>query len=378
MANQRWSRRSLAVDVALGVLLGVAGFVSGLSPADFPQSSVGVALLMGLAGGVQVLRRIRPMTAFTVSMSAMAAVALLFGHYESGGSLLITLVAAYSVVVYGSNLPFAAAGLAAFSAALNLGQPLSEAVGDLAFSFVLSALAVGAGLAVRAMRDRARVSAEERATLQREQEAAAAQAAEEERRRLARELHDILSHGLGVIALQASAAEHALEADPARARAAIGAIRTATGDAIAELGALVRTVGADAPEGRAPQPTLSDLPRLVEQATEAGFVVDWAVEGRPRPVPPAVQASVFRVVQEGLANAMKHSGSQGCRLVLRYLDEDVQIEVLDEGTRSMEAAGTRRGLAGIRERVSVFGGSVHAGPREEGGWALVAAFPSTQ
>lgn len=379
MSNERWSRRRpLAVDAALAILLGIAGFLDGFAAWGFPYPSLAVPALMGLAGGSQLLRRIRPMTAFTISMSAMSAVALLFGHYESGGSLLIALVATYSVVLYGANLPFVLAVLFAFAAALNLGQPVPEAVGDIAFTFVLSALGVGAGLAVRAMRERARVSAEETATLQREQEAAAAQAAEDERQRLARELHDILSHGLGVIALQAGAAEHALQTDPARARAAIDAIRRTTGDAIAELGALVRTVGAEASDGRVPQPTLSDLPRLVEQATEAGFVVDWAVEGRPRPVPPAVQASVFRVAQEGLANAMKHSGSRRCRLVLRYLDEDVQIEVLDEGTTSTATAGTRRGLAGIRERVSVFGGSVHAGPREEGGWALVAAFPSTQ
>jgi signal transduction histidine kinase len=226
------------------------------------------------------------------------------------------------------------------------------------------------------MRNRAAHSAERAAELENERDQAVSQAAERERMLLARELHDILAHGLGVIVLQAGAAEHALAADPDRARAAIGAVRATAQEAIVELQTLVRAVRAVTVNNREPQPTLADLPRLAEQSTRSGFTVEFSVGGEPRPVPPAIQASVYRVAQEGLANAMKHSGAATCCLALRYRPDHVGIEVIDNGTSGARAPGSRAGLIGVRERVSIFGGTVQAGPRTEGGWALLAEFPT--
>ncbi|MDQ1483555.1 MAG: hypothetical protein QOF35_1631 [Actinomycetota bacterium] len=376
MRTQGGGRGWLALDLGLGALLGVGGFVDGFATSDFPDPSVAVALLMGLAGGMQSLRRVQPLVAFTVSMAAMGTVAVAFGHFESGGSLLITLAGTYSVVVYGSNLPFVVAVLVAFSAALDLAQPFEEAVWDLAFTLVFSGLAVAAGLGVRSMRGRARLSAERAAALESERDAAADEAAERERKLLARELHDILAHGLGVIVLQAGAAEHALAADPDRARAAIGSVRVTAQEAIGELQALVRAVRAEAVNHREPQPTLADLQRLADQASGSEFVVGFSVDGEPRAVPAAIQSSVYRVAQEGLTNAMKHSGAGTCSLVLGYRHDDVRIEVVDDGVSGPRAHGSRAGLVGVRERVSILGGSVRFGPREGGGWALVADFPT--
>jgi signal transduction histidine kinase len=303
-------------------------------------------------------------------------VAVVFGHFESGAALLVTLAATYTVVVYGSNLPFVAAALVGFGAALNLAQPFEEAVWDLGFTLVLSGLAVAAGLGVRSMRGRVALSAERAAALESERDAAADEAAERERKLLARELHDILAHGLGVIVLQAGAAEHALDADPERARAAIGSVRASAQEAIGELQTLVRAVRAEAVNHREPQPTLADLQRLADQASGSDFVVTFNVEGEPRAVPAAIQASVYRVAQEGLTNAMKHSGAAACKVLLGYRDHDVRIEVVDDGVNGPPGHGSRAGLVGVRERVSIFGGSMRFGPREGGGWALVAHFPT--
>lgn len=378
MRTQGKSRQWLALDLGLGAVLGIGGFVGGFARSDYPHPSLAVAVLMGVAGGAQSLRRLRPLVAFTISMSAMGLVAVLFGHFESGGSLLIAIVATYSVVVYGSNLAFVLAVLVAFSGALNLAQPVDEAVGDMAFTFVFLGLAVGAGLGVRSVRGRATLSAERAAALERERDATAGQAAEQERKMLARELHDILAHGLGVIVLQAGAAQHALEVDPDRARAAIGSVRATAQDAIGELQTLVRAVRAEPANHREPQPTLADLPRLAEQASGRDFMVGFIVNGEPRDVSAAIQTSIYRVAQEGVTNAMKHSRAPTCTLVLEYRRDAVRIEVVDDGPGGSNAPGSRAGLVGIRERVGVLGGVVQVGPRDGGGWTLVAAFPTAR
>jgi signal transduction histidine kinase len=378
MRTHGGGRGWLAVDLGLGGLLGVGGFVDGFATSDFPHPSSTVALLMGIAGVAQSLRRLRPLLAFTISTAAMAAVAVLFGHFESGASLLIAMAATYSVVVYGSNLLFVVAVLIGFSAALDVDQPFEEAVWDLAFTLVFSGLAVAAGVGVRSMRSRAALSAERAAALEAERDAAAGEAAERERRLLARELHDILAHGLGVIVLQAGAAEHVLEVDPERARAAIGSVRVTAQEAIGELQTLVRAVRADAVNHREPPPTLADLQRLADQATSSEFSVTFSVDGEPRAVPAAIQTSVYRVAQEGVTNAIKHSGAGTCTVSLGYREDDVRIEVVDDGISGRRADGSRAGLVGVRERVTFFGGSVRFGPREGGGWSLVADFPTAR
>ncbi len=111
---------------------------------------------------------------------------------------------------------------------------------------------------------------------------------------------------------------------------------------------------------------------------EAGLDVELAVEGHQRPLPPALELSAFRIVQEGLTNALKHAGPAHARVVLRYGAEDLEVEVADDGTGAGNGNGSRRGLAGIGERVAVFGGRLDAGPRPDGGWTLRAGFPLTR
>ena len=216
-----------------------------------------------------------------------------------------------------------------------------------------------------------------RELVQREAQSATRAAVEDERARVARELHDILSHSLGVVVLQTGAAEHAWASDPDNALESVRAARTTSLEAIDQLRALLSVVRDDPTADRSPIPTIGDLPELAARTTRAGFRVDLEVEGTPRPVPAQVQASVFRVTQEGISNAMKHSGSRHCRIRLSYLPDAVVVEVDDDGgQRPPSATGSQLGLAGIRERARVFGGAVDAGPRDSGGWRLTVAFPS--
>jgi signal transduction histidine kinase len=363
-----------ALDVAVAGLLTVIGVVGGFSATDYPRPGVVTALLMGVAGAVLGVRRRWPLTSFAVAVAALGAVALCFGHYESGASVLVAIVATYSAVVHGGDLRFVAAVLIAYTAVLNLGQPLPEAVADMVFTVTALGLVAAAGLAVATWRRHATASQRAVEVLAEQQEEAAREAVEAERRRIARELHDILAHSLSVVALQAGAAERALDRDLERARAAVRATRATAAEAQREVQTLVR-VAHDGEHDRAPQPTLTELPDLVDTIRAAGVAVQLVTDGQPQPVPAAVQASLYRVAQEGLTNVLKHAaGSHAC-LTLRYRTDEVELEVANHTTAPQSGPGSRLGLAGVRERVRLFDGRVHAGPRPDGGWVLRATFP---
>jgi signal transduction histidine kinase len=153
------------------------------------------------------------------------------------------------------------------------------------------------------------------------------------------------------------------------------AIRATGQEAIAEVGTMLALVRGEAEALREPQPSLNDLDGLVARMRESGLHVDLGVDGQRRDLPAALELSAYRIVQEGLTNVLKHAGPARARVQLRYAEHDLELEVSDNGSGSLNGSGSRRGLAGIGERVEVFGGRFEAGPRPEGGWALRAALP---
>lgn len=159
------------------------------------------------------------------------------------------------------------------------------------------------------------------------------------------------------------------------------ASRTAL-DAVDQLHTLLSVVRDTPDGGLTPVPTLADLDALAVASSSRGFQVDLVIDGTPRPVPAAVQASVYRVAQEGITNALRHSGARGCRIRIRYDPDAVTVQVEDDGSgsgagsASGSAVGSQLGLVGIRERARLFGGRVEAGPREPKGWQLHVEFPA--
>ncbi|MFI5832878.1 sensor histidine kinase [Micromonospora sp. NPDC051300] len=205
---------------------------------------------------------------------------------------------------------------------------------------------------------------------------AAAEAVTAERLRLARELHDVVAHSIGVIAIQAGVGARVIDSQPAQARAALTTIETTSRETLAglrrTLGALRRPDGA--PASLDPAPGLSDLDRLVAAGADAGVRVTLTVDGEPAPLPAEVELAVYRIVQESLTNVVRHARVDRCRVTVRHAPDGVRVEVVDEG-RGGPVGGEGHGIVGMRERAALLGGRCVAGPRPEGGFRVDAVLP---
>lgn len=345
-----------------------------LSPDWRGPAAVNVVVAPAMALSL-LWRRTRPLVALVAVMAGLAGLSLAFGSTQAWTNVFVIIVAVYSAAAHASNLLGVVAVTAAGIAVFTLQDPLIYSFGEALWSSSLAGLTFLAGLAGRTLQSRSSALERRAETLDLEEEERAAAAAAEERRRIARELHDIISHSLGVVVLQAGAAEQVLHRDPERAREVLRSIRATGQEAIAEMATLLGLIRAGPELSREPQPCLADLDKLVATMREAGLVVHLELEGSHRALPAALELSAFRVVQEGLTNAAKHASGARVRVLVRFGDEDLEVEVIDEGSPRGNGPGTRHGLAGMRERVAVFGGRFESGPRPGGGWLLRASFP---
>jgi signal transduction histidine kinase len=242
------------------------------------------------------------------------------------------------------------------------------------FLLIGSAFLVGRAIASREAQ--ANQQAERASRLEREGAAAIKAAAEAERRHIARELHDVVAHSVGVMVVQAGAARHILTEKPDAARESLMAVEASGHEAMAELRRLLGLLnenGDSAP--LVPQPGIDRLEALVARIREAGLPVELRFEGDRPSVPPGVDVAVYRIVQEALTNALKYAGGARTEAVVRYAPRSVDVEVLDHGLVRAPADGIGRGLTGMRERVALFGGTMQAGRSEGGGYAVRAHIP---
>jgi signal transduction histidine kinase len=214
------------------------------------------------------------------------------------------------------------------------------------------------------------------AALVADREALAREAVADERARIAREMHDSVAHSVSVMVLQAGAAEQVLAASPERARESLMTIQDTGREAIVELRrmlGLLRDPVAGA--SLAPEPGVDRLDALLEQVRAAGLPVELTVEGEPRRLPPGIDRSAYRIVQEGLTNTLKHAGPAHASVRLRYDDRALELEVLDDGRGPCGTSGGGFGLLGMRERAALYGGVLAADARPGGGYALRARLP---
>ncbi|MGA5166619.1 MULTISPECIES: sensor histidine kinase [Streptomyces] len=254
---------------------------------------------------------------------------------------------------------------------------------------------LGAAL-VRARR-RHRAAIDERGwLLERERESAARTAVDAERARIAAELHDIVSHNVSLMVVQAGAAREVLATMPDEAEAALGAVEGAGRTAMTELRHLLGLLapaqnGDEEPHGQdlSPQPSLSRLSPLIDRISFAGLPVEVRISGEPRPLPTGIDVTAYRIIQEALTNALRHSDGAGAEVTVRYAEHCLRVEVLNSGPSVLtgDAAGRRsrpaaarahgagRGLLGLRERVAVYGGDLDARRRLGGGFRVRARIP---
>jgi signal transduction histidine kinase len=383
--------RALAVDVLLVVGVAavqvLASWASerigiGRSPDWRPLDPLAYALLV--AGPLALLVR-RRWPARVLAVTLACGLAYAARTYPEGPSQLAIYPALWTVAL---TLPRRAAWVAAAGTAVAVAGAELFLYGDTMFDGepLYAAVTVFAamwwGEAVRArrayvaeLRDRA-----ERAERTREEEAR--RRVDEERMRIARELHDVVSHTIGVISVQAGVASHLLERRPDKAAESLAAIRQASDEALGELHAMLGVLrhgdggGGQAP--LSPAPGLGELDALVAQAAGAGLEVQVSLEGRPRRLPPAVDLAAYRVVQESLTNVIRHARAGRADVTVRHAEGRLVVEVTDDGRArpgDRNGNGSGKGILGMRERARALGGSLEAGPRPEGGFRVVASLP---
>jgi signal transduction histidine kinase len=254
------------------------------------------------------------------------------------------------------------------------GDPQSPGI----FTWVPILAMVLARGAVRGRQLQAEAHAARAELLEREQELRANEAVAEERARIARELHDLVAHNVSVMVVQAGAERHALRDQQSSTYAALTSIEQAGRQALAEARRLLGMLRRNGhTEGLEPQPSIEHIDLLVEQVERAGLPVSLAVEGERAPLPAGVDLCAYRIVQEGLTNALKHAGPAHAEVVLRYEPRSLDVEVRDDGRGAAARNGdcSGHGLIGMRERVALYGGALETGPRAGGGFEVRARLP---
>jgi signal transduction histidine kinase len=249
-------------------------------------------------------------------------------------------------------------------------------VGDFVVASIIFTIVWAIGFGVGRKSVEAAEARERAARAEREREERARTAVEEERARIARELHDVVGHSVSVMTVQASGVRRLLRPDQEREREALLIVERTGREALAEMRRMVGVLRRpeEAP-ALAPQPSLEHLDRLVEQAREAGLPVELRVEGDAVELPAGVDLTAYRLVQEGLTNALKHARATRAEVLVSYGIGQIEVIVSDDGKGLGNGDGGGHGLVGMRERVSVYGGELDAGPQQGGGYRLRARLP---
>ncbi len=331
----------------------------------------------GVMGASLVLWRAAPLATLVIGLSAQLVAVIGGVSIQTAITpLLFFVLAFYSVGVREERRPAIAGlviGIVLCAVTLGIAHANEEfTLSDIPFVLLVICTPWIVGYA---MHGRVRRSEElEQRTEQLERERLTAVA--EERNRIARELHDVIAHSVSVMVVQAAAAEAVLERDPERAVEPLRAVQETGRGALVEMSRLVGLLRDDSDElGLAPQPRLDELEVLLSQVRDAGLPVRLRVEGERRPLPLGVELTAYRVVQEALTNALKHAGEAHADVLVRYDADAIELEVRDDGEGDANGHVGGHGLAGMRERVSVFGGDLTAGPRPDGGFRVRVRLP---
>jgi signal transduction histidine kinase len=323
-----------------------------------------------------VWRRVQPSGIFVV-ISGVAFVQYLLGYQLIGDAAL--LVALYTVAVHETRIRSACAvgvlEVGAVMAAIKW-EPAGTLPRSLLFLSATVVAALFAGLTVASGSRYLLWLAERAERLETERDQQATIAATAERTRIAREMHDIVSHSLSVVITLADGASVVSETDPVRAAKVMAQVSEVGRQALADMRAMIGVLRTnESAADLAPQPDLAQLSVLIDRIRATGLAVEFHTEGLVFPVGGAVELSIYRVIQEALTNTLKHAHARRASVTIRYGHSKVDVRVVDNGDAALEGPVLGHGIGGMRERVAIHQGTLHAGPVAEGGWAVAASFP---
>ena len=374
-------------DTALAlVLLAIAVFEVLSNPFDSVAVPASWLPLVVLAIVPLAWRRRAPLPAFCVQVAAWVVTSAVSGHWGiTLGTTVALLVGAYSTGAYSTRRAWSAVvvmvtggilpvlmilflpSLARFRDTLSI---YSDSQG------LIVIIAWLIGHSIRAQRRHVEGLIEHARRLEREQAAVARAAVVEERARIARELHDVVAHGVSVMVVQAEAARRLLRRRPEQAEEALRTVSATGTEALGELQHLLGILGSEDRSALEPAPGLGDLNGLLERLQSSGVAVEMRLEGEARSLPRGLDLTAYRIIQEALTNVLKHAGAARAEVRLRYSDDSLGIEVTDSGRAAARHSGSGgRGLVGMRERVAAYGGELETGPRAQGGFAVRARLP---
>ena len=366
---------SWTIDAVLGTVIVLVGLLTtavrhGTDPGVVYRDRDALAVSLILASTLPYfVRRRAPTAVFVVTATAVAV--LMLRHYDEGALPLALFVGAYTVAAYrpAREVIAGAALIALLLIVLFIGDTPGFGAGQLVSSDVGFGAAMLVGWTMQSRRHRINA-------FEHEQAEGALRAAADERLRIAQELHDVVAHSLGVIAVQAGVGMKVIDSDPAEARRSFENISRTSRSSLAEIRRLLGMVrNAEGMPAYTPAPGLADVPRLVQEVAGAGLPVDASVDGDLGRVPPGVGLAAYRIVQEALTNALRHAGAHRATVRLDSTTGLLLIEVIDDG-RGLNGSLVRgHGLVGMRERAAVYGGSLDAGPGAGGGFRVAARLP---
>jgi signal transduction histidine kinase len=374
----------VAIDGAVAALLALVFLVGSTRPAY--GVPLWVAYVLALVSTLPVaVRRLWPLPVLGVVLAgSVAAMAIGTGKDPSVAvALALYLVASRyprraSAAALAGVLVLTAAGTAAGGAALSHSEASTVAARFVGSAVVLTAAWV-IGVAVRQQRAYTAGLREQAERRVQAQLAEGRRAATEERLRIARELHDVVAHSLSLIAVQAGVGNYVAGARPEEAARALASIEGTSRDALREMRRLLGVLRDDsAGTDLAPAHGLADVGQLVAGTAEAGVRVQLEIRGTQRPVPPGVGLAAYRIIQEALTNVVKHAQTTASRVLVTYTDDALCLEITDDGRGARAdavAASGGHGIAGMRERASLFGGELHAGPLPGRGFRVGARLP---
>jgi signal transduction histidine kinase len=359
----------VVVDMAIAVVLTVVTQVE--IGASHPAAHAALLLTLSLAA-----RRRAPFAVALLAATAVAAQGLAANPPSVFGEYVAVTLAIYTVAADAALRPAVLGGLAIVAGIVlhDLRSREYGSAGGIASDLMTPVVFWAVGRAVRLTLARARAARSDAERVARE-------AVEDERRHIARELHDIVTHSLGVIVLQAQGAGRALEHREPTIEEALATIEHSGRSALEEMRRLLGLLRDDGERsGLSPQPRLAQADEHVRRDNDAGLPVRLRVEGEPVSLESGVDLSAYRVLQEALTNSLKHARGARAEVTIRYRPTEVELEVTDDGggdgNGNNAIGGARRGLLGMRERVSFYGGTLEHGPQQGGGFRVHATFPA--